>query len=914
MTFAQRGSVAGNNGLTHDGIECYQCRSVGHYASNCPDGADEPSTGTTLTQYAFVMAQAKASSIDPQWILLDSQSTISVFNNASMLTNVRKSNHTLRALTNGGHQDSDMVGNFHNLGVVWYNPASIANILSLADVRKVCRVTLDTYDEPALCVHRLDGSIMKFIEHDSGLYVYDSAAHKRHISESVTAYTMVNTVANQKKMFSRRQITAANVARELYRKLGRPDEAEFYSILTKNLIRNCPVTPDDARRASHIYGPDVAALKGKMTRAAAAPRAPTFEAVPLPAPITAHHRNITLCVDFFVQGIGFLHTISRGIGFRTVSTIPDRTHKTILDEILAAINLYSSRGLTVCDIHADSEFECIREEIRPIAMNIVAPDSHVGEVERSIRTIKERLRSCAHGLPFQRLPKLMITHMVADSVRCLNQFPHANGISATLSPSTIVTGAATPDYNAMRLELGTYVQAFEENDPTNTPRSRSLGAIALCPTGNSQGDYYFMSLSTGSRISRHNWTVLPIPDTAIARVEALALHEGRPLIQDRGFLIEWRPDHPIDDSEYDRTYVAPQKTPDDVFEAADYDPIDPTELNDLALVPAGDHDNDPDDLLAPPAPGADNEAADENEHENDQGYPTNNEAADAEVEHFDETDVEPEADENFTEETDVEPEADEEENIANEVEDIAEAQGADVEDIAEVQGADEGADAFQGAPATEAAYNLRPRAPPQRNFKNAMDAPHDGQSYYPPTQLLQEASKHVSREAMGKLSRTDLEAVQRFAYSFILTHMATTCTQMSERAGLRKHGKAAEAALMTEFSQLEDLDVYKAIDPATLTREQKKAAMRAINVFKEKRNGTLKGRTCADGRSQRKLYDKSRTASPTVSTDALMISIIVDAFEARDVATADVAGAYLKAFMDDFVIMKFVGVSGFYAN
>ena len=48
-----------------------------------------------------------------------------------MLTNVRRSPHTLRAITNGRHQDSKMVGNFPNLGQVWYNPASIANILSL---------------------------------------------------------------------------------------------------------------------------------------------------------------------------------------------------------------------------------------------------------------------------------------------------------------------------------------------------------------------------------------------------------------------------------------------------------------------------------------------------------------------------------------------------------------------------------------------------------------------------------------------------------------------------------------------------------------------------------------------------------------------------------------------------------------
>ena len=134
-------------------------------------------------------------------------------------------------------------------------------------------------------------------------------------------------------------------------------------------------------------------------------------------------------------------------------------------------------------------------------------------------------------------------------------------------------------------------------------------------------------------------------------------------------------------------------------------------------------------------------------------------------------------------------------------------------------------------------------------------------------------------------------------------------TQMSAKAGIRKHGKTAEAALMAEFAQLEDLSVYQSVDPKKLTREQRMAALRAINLIKEKRDGRLKCRTVADGRSQRTLYDKSETASPTVSSDALILSIIIDAHEQCDVATADVAGAYLKAFMDDFVLMKFTGES-----
>ena len=138
-------------------------------------------------------------------------------------------------------------------------------------------MTLDTFDEPSVCVHRLDGSITKFAKHASGLYVYDSAIRtKRQTIESVNVYTMVSTVAEQTKLFSRQQVATADLARELYRKIGRPGEAEFYSILTKNLICNCPVTPDDARRASHIYGPNVAATQGQDNAVRSATLRPHF--------------------------------------------------------------------------------------------------------------------------------------------------------------------------------------------------------------------------------------------------------------------------------------------------------------------------------------------------------------------------------------------------------------------------------------------------------------------------------------------------------------------------------------------------------------------------------------------------------------------------------------------------------------
>ena len=117
-----------------------------------------------------------------------------------------------------------MIWDFPNLGPVWYNDRSIANILSLSEVRKVCTVTMDTSKEPAINVHRKDGSIMSFVEHPSGLYVYQG----NNLSDNnVTAYTLLSTVAEHRRNFSKRQVDDADAARALYRKLGRPDEAEF---------------------------------------------------------------------------------------------------------------------------------------------------------------------------------------------------------------------------------------------------------------------------------------------------------------------------------------------------------------------------------------------------------------------------------------------------------------------------------------------------------------------------------------------------------------------------------------------------------------------------------------------------------------------------------------------------------------
>jgi len=220
-----------------------------------------------------------------------------------------------------------------------------------------------------------------------------------------------------------------------------------------------------------------------------------------------HHSDVTLCIDiFYVQCHPSFHTISRKVQFRTVAPVLNRNKATLLREIKPVLAIYKSRGFNITNLHANMEFECIQNGVLPSRLNVTANNDHVGEVEQSIRTMKERARTTIHGLPFKRLPKVMIQAIVYHAAKGLNQFPAKNGISNTLSPLTIMTGRANSDCNDLKLEFGLYVQVFEDNTPSNITTSRNTGAIVLNPTGNAQGDFFFMSLVTGKRLSRHQWT------------------------------------------------------------------------------------------------------------------------------------------------------------------------------------------------------------------------------------------------------------------------------------------------------------------------------------------------------------------------------------------------------------------------
>ena len=86
------------------------------------------------------------------------------------------------------------------------------------------------------------------------------------------------------------------------------------------------------------------------------------------------------------------------------------------------------------------EFTKIENAMDDVTINTPAAREHVGEIERHIRTVKERARCAISTLPYKYLHHQIIIHLIYFVTFWLNAFLNEHGISRRLSPREIVTG------------------------------------------------------------------------------------------------------------------------------------------------------------------------------------------------------------------------------------------------------------------------------------------------------------------------------------------------------------------------------------------------------------------------------------------------------------------------------------------
>ena len=175
----------------------------------------------------------------------------------------------------------------------------MGNILSLSDLAPIpgVYIIMDAREKRELVVHYKEATL-RFIECKEGLY-YSGMAESDNSNTSVTTYSCLQFVKNNKKYYTNSEIKGAKTARRIQQELGWPSTESYKLLVKNNLLINSPITSDNINRAKHIFGEPIPLIKVIMVRTV--PIKDRIEGIPLPLPIAQRYKEVQLYIDFCIR-------------------------------------------------------------------------------------------------------------------------------------------------------------------------------------------------------------------------------------------------------------------------------------------------------------------------------------------------------------------------------------------------------------------------------------------------------------------------------------------------------------------------------------------------------------------------------------------------------------------------------------
>ena len=284
-------------------------------------------------------------------------------------------------------------------------------------IDKGFRVQYDSYIGDEFLVTDPGGGEAIFARTPEGLYAFEPTAEflnevakakgikprtvmKRHQSH------VIDTVKGNMEGFTERQVRYAKLARKAAAILTYPTEENLKYALRQKLFKNCPLTVEDVNNAEKIFGKDVAAMKGKMTRKK--PNPIRLEVVEFPPEIIDQIRDLILSLDImYVNTLPIMTSIDRTIRYRSAVPMESRAKEELFESLDQILRNYNGAGFEIGTISSDHEFVTLLEDLKDelgITLNSCPAGEH--EPNEIIGSLASESGQFTIAYPSRKSPKL----------------------------------------------------------------------------------------------------------------------------------------------------------------------------------------------------------------------------------------------------------------------------------------------------------------------------------------------------------------------------------------------------------------------------------------------------------------------------------------------------------------------------
>ena len=110
---------------------------------------------------------------------------------------------------------------------------------------------------------------------------------------------------------------------------------------------------------------------------------------------------------------------------------------------------------------------------------------------------------------------------------------------------------------------------------------------------------------------------------------------------------------------------------------------------------------------------------------------------------------------------------------------------------------------------------------------------------------------------------------------------------------IKIYGQEGVGAAKKEVKQMHERKGFRAIAVEELTRQEKERAMDGLMFVTQKRTDNIKGRLAYNGKPTRSWIGREDKSSPTAATESIMLTIVIDALQKRDVITINIPNAFI---------------------